>query len=262
MPRTQRALIALALLGTVGTLGSKAEAQTRERLLRPATATMAPTTLTTPGEKLALRRFLAGPANLAVSGTPALAILRWDTLPGATGYNVSRTDPSGTTVRLTPAAINSTLFQDGSGGIKPGNTYVYHVTAAYPDDGVGTADVSYTPPAAAVPAWLHLDPQGSAYTLSWAPVPDAASYQIMEGWTQVIPVTTQQTVYGSDGKPYTTTTTRNTYQTHTETHVLVAPQSSMTVYAGGLQHWFAVGALYAPSGVAAPQSRWPSVVMP
>lgn len=257
MLRTHSALIALAFLSA---LGSRSEGQTRERLLRPATA---PTVTVMPSsDRMTLQRFRAGPANLTVTGTPAMATLRWDTLPGAIGYNVSRTDPAGTTVRLTPSTIGSTFFQDQSGGIRPGNTYQYHVTAAYPDDGVGTADVSFTSPAAAVPAWLHLDPQGSAYTLAWAPVPDAASYQIMEGWTQAIPVTTQQTVYGSDGKPYTTTTTQTNYQTHTQIHVLAAPQTSMTVYGGALQHWFAVGALYAPSGVAAPQSQWPSVVMP
>ena len=257
MLRTHSALIALALLCT---LGSRSEAQGRERPLRPATT---PAISVTPSsERMILRRFLAGPANLTVSGTPAMASLRWDTLPGAIGYNVSRTDPAGTTVRLTATTIGSTLFQDQSGGIKPGNTYQYHVTAAYPDDGVGTADVSFTPPAAAVPAWLHLEPQGDKYALVWATVPDAASYQIVEGWTQAIPVTTQQTVYSSDGKPTTITTTRTVYETHTQTHVLVAPQSSMTVYAGGLNHWFAVGALYAPSGVTAPQAQWPSLVMP
>jgi hypothetical protein len=256
---TRSALAALTLLST---LGSRSEAQVRERLLRPAT-TATPTTLTPlASEKMALRRFLAGPANLTATGTPAIAMLRWDTVPGAIGYNVSRSDPAGTTVRLTATAINMTTYQDQSGGIKPGSAYVYHVTAAYPDDGAGTAEVSFTPPAAAVPAWLHLDPQGSNYALVWATVPDAASYEIVEGWTQAIPVTTQQTVYSSDGKPTTVTTTRTDYETHTQTHVLAAPQSSMTVYTGGLHHWFAVGALYAPSGVSAPQAQWPSIVMP
>ena len=260
MLRPQHALIALALLGTPG---SRAGAQTRERLLRPPTATTAPAPLTTlSSEKMALRRFLAGPGNLTVSGTPALAILRWDTLPGAIGYNVSRGDPSGTTVRLTPAAINSTFFQDGSGGIKPGNTYLYHVTAAYPGDGVGTADVSYTPPAPAVPASLHLEPRGSDYALLWATVPDAGSYQIIETWMQQIPITTQQTVYGSDGKPVTITRTDYKYESRMVTHVLAAPQSSMTVYAGSSKHRFEVGALYSPSGVSAPRAQWPSLTVP
>jgi hypothetical protein len=159
MLRTQSALISLTLLST---LGSGSEAQVRERVFRPATTTTTPTTTTArppgmvdPEEKMMLRRFLAGPANLSVTGTPAMASLRWDTLPGAIGYNVSRSDPAGTTVRLTPGAITPTSYQDQSGGIKPGNQYRYHVTAAYPDDGAGTAEVSFTPPPAAVAAWAQ-----------------------------------------------------------------------------------------------------------
>jgi hypothetical protein len=266
MLRTQSALISLTLLSTLGT---RSEAQVRERVFRPATTATTPTTTTArppgmvaPEEKMMLRRFLAGPANLSVTGTPAMASLRWDTLPGAIGYNVSRTDPAGTTVRLTPSAITSTSFQDQSGGIKPGVQYRYNVTAAYPDGGAGTADVSFTPPPAAAPAWLRVEPSTAPTALVWAPVPDAGAYQIIESWTQTTQIPVYSTVYSQNG----TATTVVSYQTRNDyliqTHVVTAPQSSLPLTPGHKGHRFDVGASYPPSGVTAPRGDWRFVVVP
>jgi hypothetical protein len=259
MLRTRSALISLALLST---LGPGSEAQVRERVFRPAST---PTTAMPVGSegKMTLRPFLAGPANLSVTGTSAMASLRWDTLPGAIGYNVGRTDPAGTTVRLTPSAITSTSFQDQSGGIKPGIQYRYNVTAAYPDDGAGTAEVSFTPPAAAVPAWLRVEPATAPTALVWAPVPDAGAYQIIESWTQTTQIPVYSTVYSQNGTPTTVQTGYQTrYDYQTRTHVVTAPQSSLPLTAGHKGHRFDVGASYPPSGVIAPRGDWRFIVVP
>jgi hypothetical protein len=157
MLRTPGAFISLTFLCT---LGRGSEAQVLERVRTAATP---PTAVTLDAEtRFTLVRPLAGPTNLTATGTPAIARLRWDTVPGVIGYHVSRTDPAGATVKLTTDAITtSTSFEDLSGRVKPGLAYTYHVTAAYPNDGAGTAEVSFTPPAPAVPAWVRVIPKAA-----------------------------------------------------------------------------------------------------
>jgi hypothetical protein len=256
MLRIPRAFISLTLLCP---LSSGGEAQIRERVLRPAA------TATTGSEAtMTLMRPMAGPTNLTASGTPAIARLRWDTLPGVIGYHVSRTDPAGVTVKLTTDAITAnTFFEDQSGGVKPGLTYTYHVTAAYPNDGAGTAEVSFTPPAPAVPAWVRIEPQSGHSALVWAPVPDAGSYQIIEGW--MVPV--YHDVYAPVTLPNGRTTwtyqrVHTGYQSVNQNYAVAAPQSSLPIGTGLAGHRFQVGAAYPPSGITAPTAQWPSIAAP
>jgi hypothetical protein len=255
MLRTPGAFISLTLLCT---LGRGTEAQVLERVRSSATATAA--VRLDPERKLTLVQPLAGPTNLTATGTPAIARLRWDTLPGVIGYHVSRTDPAGVTVKLTTDAITAnTFFEDQSGGVKPGLAYTYHVTAAYPNDGFGTAEVSFTPPAPAVPAWVRIEPRGGQSALVWAPVPDAGSYHITESWLIPVWQQVQTPVYSSNGTQtgWTWRTVQTGWQAMQRDYVFTAPQSSFPVtdQAG---HRFRVGAVYPPSGIMAPREQWPS----
>jgi hypothetical protein len=256
MLRIPRAFISVTLLCT---LGSGSEAQVRERVFRPAV------TATTGSEAtMTLLQPMAGPTNLTATGTPAIARLRWDTLPGVIGYHVSRTDPAGATVKLTTDAITAnTFFEDQSGGVKPGLAYTYHVTAAYPNDGTGTAEVSFTPPAPAVPAWVRIEPQGGQSALVWAPVPDAGSYQIIEGWTVPVYRDVYTPVTLPDGRTsWTYQRVHVGYQSVNQNYVVAAPRSSLPIQTGQAGHRFQVGAAYPPSGITAPTARWPSIGAP
>jgi hypothetical protein len=251
MHRTHCALISLTLFCT---LGSGSDAQVRERAVRPAATPTTGATLGS-GSTMTLLRPMAAPTNIIATGTPATASLRWDAPPGAIGYHVSRTDAAGATVRLTANAIAGTSFEDLSGGVKPGFAYTYNVTAAYPNGGVGTAQVSFTPPAAAVPDSVRVEPRGGERALVCAPVPGAASYQIIESWTQPV----YYTVYSGDG---TSSRVEARYDYMIRTHVVAAPQSSLPLGAGVSGHRFDVGAAYPPSGVTAPRGQWPFKVVP
>jgi hypothetical protein len=246
---------ALLTLYLASLSASTVEAQVRDRPARPVTGSPALTQMVRDRENT-LARPMAPPTNLTATGTPATASLRWDAAPGATGYYVSRTDAAGATAKLTPTPLAATSFEDRSGGVRPGTGYVYHVTAAYPDGGLGTAELSFTTPAAAVPTELRLEGQGEARKLVWSPVAGAASYVIVESWTQAIPVT----VTSPDGR---STTTRTDYYTRTNTYVVTATQQSAPTNGQGIvNHVFAVGAQYPPSGVTAPQSQWPHITVP
>jgi hypothetical protein len=252
MLQSRFALLSLALASIAS---SATDAQVRERPARQFPGALpGPTSPVT--NRLALP--MAGPTNLTAAGTPAMASLRWDTVPGAIGYHVSRADPAGGTVRLTTDPTTATRFEDKSGGVKPGTTYIYHVTAAYPD-GAGTADVSFTPPTPAVPAWVRIEPQGGQRALVWAPVADAGSYQITETWTVPIYKTVSIPVYRVGGTTWTTTTVQSGFQAVSGTHVVTAPQSSLPIRTDQAGHRFQVGAAYPPSGVTAPRDQWPHV---
>jgi hypothetical protein len=254
MLRTPGAFISLTLLCT---LGGGSEAQVLQRARSSATVTTAVTL--DPERRLTLVQPLAGPTNLTASGTPAIARLRWDTVPGVIGYHVSRTDPTGLTIKLTTDAITtSTSFEDQSGGVKPGLAYTYHVTAAYPNDGFGTAEVSFTPPAPGVPAWVRIEPRDGQTALVWAPVPDAGSYHITESWLVPVWQQVQTPVYSATGTltGYTWRTVQTGWQSMQRDYVVTAPQSSFPVDQTG--HRFRVGAVYPPSGITAPLGQWPS----
>jgi len=255
------ALISLSLASIAA---PAVQAQVRERLARPVPAGSAVIATPDRGEIHTLARPMAGPTNLSATGTPATTSLRWDAAPGATGYHVSRADAAGATVRLTPNPIAATSFEDLSGGVKPGIGYTYHVTAAHPNGGSGTAQVSFTPPAPAVPDSVRVELRGGEIVLLWGAVPGAGSYQIFESWTQAVTYPTYSTGYSADGKPYTVTSYTTRYDHKIRTHVMPAPQSSFSLgtAAAAKGHRFDVGAAYPPSGVTAPRAQWKYVVVP
>ena len=202
------------------------------------------------GSTVSLLPVLASPANLAITGTPSTASLRWDGVVNATGYVVTRVDPNGVSVRLTATPITAASFQDLSGGVRPGGTYTYLVTATAPNYNDGSTQQAFVPPAAAVPGWVRIDPLADGGMLTWAPVPGAASYRIAESWC----VAVQFPVYSGTTVSYTTRT-----ECQSRVHVVAVPQTSLRLFGDAVKHRFSVGAVYTPGDVVAPSSQWPSI---
>jgi hypothetical protein len=123
----------------------------------------------------------AGPApvNVVVGGSPTTAWLRWDRLSGVTGYTVSRAAGAGQPwVSLTPSPMLAETFAD-PGGLDPRVSYLYKVTAVYPDGRVGSTDVVFTPPAPVNPTgFTAKDVGGGQVQLSWQPVAGVAYYAV------------------------------------------------------------------------------------
>ena len=259
MLHSRFALISLSIASIAWTA---VHAQVRERVARPVLVRPPVIATPDPGEGThTLAPLMAGPTNLSVTGTPASATLRWDAAPGASGYHVSRTDAAGATARLTADPIASSSFEDLSGGVKPGVAYTYRVTATHPNGGAGTAQVTFTPPAPAVPDSVRVEQQGGESVLRWGAVFGAGSYQIIESWMQAVSVPTYSTHYSADGTPTTVTRYITRYDQMIRTHVVPAPQSSLSLGTGAKGHRFDVGAGYPPSGVTAPRAQWKYVVV-
>ena len=254
---------ALVLLSLASVASTALHAQVRERMARPGLIRAPVIAAPPPGEEIhTLARPMAGPTNLTITGTPAAASLRWDAAPGASGYYVNRTDAAGATARLTADPIASTSFEDKSGGVKPGVAYTYHVTAAHPSGGTGTAQVTFTPPAPAVPDSVRVEQRAGQSVLLWGTVSGAGSYEITESWMQPVTVPTYSTHYSADGTPTTVTTYTTRYDQVIRTHIVPAPQVSLSLGTNAKGHRYSVGAMYPPSGVAAPRAQWKYVVVP
>ena len=238
------------------------QAQVPERMARPVPAGSPIIATPAPAEGTqTLARPMAGPTNLTATGTPATASLRWDAAPGASGYHVSRADAAGASVRLTANPIAATSFEDASGGVKPGIGYTYHVTAMHPNGGSGSAQVSFTPPAPAVPDSVRVELRGAESVLLWGAVPGAGSYQIFESWMQAVTVPTYSTYLlgrrHADHRHQLHHPIRPDDPDACRAHAAVVPVARH----GAKGHRFDVGASYPPSGVTAPRAQWKYVVV-
>ena len=132
---------------------------------------------------------LLPPPNLAVSGSNREANLRWDAVPGATGYVVTRIDGTHGAITLTPSPIGATSLQDTSGPFHFRLPITYRVISAYPGGVSGLAsEVTYaapppaptnarvtqvTNPNAVAGAHSGLDYLGN-WSLSWDATPGAS----------------------------------------------------------------------------------------
>ena len=114
----------------------------------------------------------SAPANVTVKPGNARAVLAWDAVEGATGYQIFRA--SGTTWQkiASTAALTYT-----SGGLVNGTTYTFHV-AAYNSGGAGpvSADVSAMP--LGPPLGVTATAGDQQVTLTWVASTGALSYEI------------------------------------------------------------------------------------
>jgi hypothetical protein len=127
-----------------------------------------------------LERPLPAPTNLALTPAGTSASLRWDPVPGATGYLVTRTSALYGTIQQTPTPISSTSFTDVSQQFDPRYLHTYRVSAVYPDGRTGAATVTYAP----APAGVSTKHEGNRYvgatgwTTTWGAVPEATGYVV------------------------------------------------------------------------------------
>jgi hypothetical protein len=124
---------------------------------------------------------LPAPTNLAVTPSGTSAALRWDAVPGATGYVVSRTSARYGTVQQTPTPLTTTSFTDVSQQFDPGFLHTYVVSAVYPDGRMGAATVVYLPPPASVARPLREGNQNigaTGWRTRWTAVPEATGYVV------------------------------------------------------------------------------------
>jgi uncharacterized repeat protein (TIGR02543 family) len=133
---------------------------------------------------------IPSPAGLTVTGQTTDSIsLSWQAVSGAEGYRVSRSANSGGPFNLVQTTT-STSYTD-NGGLTPGTTYHYRVTAyngqsesaAATTSGTTTTSGSGTIPLPPTkPAGLVVTDTGSGYvSLSWNSVTNADSYDIYRG---------------------------------------------------------------------------------
>ena len=128
---------------------------------------------------LSIEQPLAAPANVTVTPSGTQATLRWDAVPGATGYLITRTSALYGTIQQTPTPITATTFTDVSQQFDSRYLFTYKVMAVYPDGRYAATEVSYLPAPASVsfpaPSGGCYD-VGPRYTTTWSAVPEATSY--------------------------------------------------------------------------------------
>jgi hypothetical protein len=135
--------------------------------------------ITTPAPGPTLERPLPAPANLTVTPARTEATLRWDPVPGATGYLVTRTSRLYGTIQQTSNPIGSTSFTDVSQQFDPRYLHTYNVSAIYPDGRASTSSVTYLPAPASVSYPQHYGNRyvgATGWTTTWAAVSEATGY--------------------------------------------------------------------------------------
>lgn len=123
----------------------------------------------------------AAPTNLTVTPAGTEATLRWDPVPGATGYLISRMSRLYGNIQQTPHPITGTSFTDISQQFDPRYLHTYTVYAVYPDGRNGMASVTYAPPPPSVSYPQHVGNRyvgATGWNTSWTGVPEATSYAV------------------------------------------------------------------------------------
>ncbi len=121
------------------------------------------------------------PGDLAATGDNGSVALSWETVPGATSYNILRGTSSGGETLLTSVSSTTSTYTDSE--ITNGTTYYYKITGT---DSKGTGAASNeasayptsTPPAAPT---LTATAGNEQVTLTWTASTGATSYDIYEG---------------------------------------------------------------------------------
>jgi hypothetical protein len=140
-----------------------------------------PTTPTTVLRQPTLVQPLAGPTNLTVTPAGIEATVRWDPVPGVTGYLVTRTSAQSGTIQQTPTPITSTSFTDVSQQFDPRYLHTYQVLAVYPDGRSGASTVTYLPPPPRVSLPQHVGNRyvgATGWNTTWVAVPEATGYAV------------------------------------------------------------------------------------
>jgi len=122
----------------------------------------------------------AGPAptGVTVNGTPLVAYLSWNAMPGAQRYAVWRGDGPNVSVERTPPGFTGTQFQDVVPD--PRLAYRYSIVAYYPNGTSAEAPVVQfiSPPMINPPGFTVRDLGGGGVGFQWQPVPGVQRYRL------------------------------------------------------------------------------------
>ena len=124
---------------------------------------------------------IAGPAptGVTVKGNPAQATVAWQPTPGVSGYSVVRwkqSDPNCCRAQSPVLAASATSWNDL---VQWTGTWIYRVTALYPNNAQGSADASYLYPEPQIPAGFKAEQTAEGtVTLTWQPVANASYYVV------------------------------------------------------------------------------------
>ena len=120
---------------------------------------------------------LAAPTGLKATAGSAQVALAWNTVTGATGYNLYRGIGAGTPV-LYQLGLTAASYTDT--GLTNGTAYTYTVTAVNGNGaGASSASVTATPGSAALAApVLAAAPGNGSVALSWNTIAGATSYNV------------------------------------------------------------------------------------
>jgi hypothetical protein len=167
------------------------------------------------------------PGELKATGTPATATVSWQSVPGATGYQIFRSSAANPAwIPLTPTPITAVQFEDLSGGFDSRVVLTYRVIALLAKGQSAPADIPFQPPPPNNPAWARATPSGNTVVLTWAAVPGASRYAVAG-------------------------------QSEGDWRDLPASNTSVTYYnvPQGAHEW-RVAAIYDPGAVETPAAQW------
>jgi hypothetical protein len=119
---------------------------------------------------------LADPANFMASATTSAVTLKWDAVPGATGYLIERRTGSGTYAEIDRESGTSTSFSDT--GVTPGTVYTYRLhTLGNGVTSPGTEATATTPNPLPAPSTFTAETRTPTdITLRWTGVSGASGY--------------------------------------------------------------------------------------
>jgi fibronectin type 3 domain-containing protein len=155
----------------------------------------------------------AAPTGLAATPSSGQVVLTWNSVSGATSYNVKRSTTSGGPYSTISSPTTNSYTNTG---LTNGTTYYYVVSAVNAvGEGPNSSQVSATPSGIpAAPANLVATPGNGQATLSWNASSGAATYTVKRASTSVGP-------YSSVGSGITVTTFGNSGLTNGATYYYV-----------------------------------------
>lgn len=155
---------------------------------------------------------LGAPVNLKATGGDSQTTLTWNTVSGASSYNLKRATVSGGPYTTVVTDLTSAQYLDS--GLTNGTTYYYVVTAVNnAGEGAASNQANATPQAVAplvVPQSLTASAVSSQINLAWSSVTNATSYTVRRSTTTggpytVLAATVNGTTYSdTTGTPGTT----------------------------------------------------------
>jgi fibronectin type 3 domain-containing protein len=148
------------------------------------------------------------PTGLIAAGGDGQIALSWNTVPGATGYDVLRSDTAGATKTIVATPVNNGFIDTG---LASGSTRYYVVRAVgLAGTSADSAETRATTAVQPAPAGLSASAANGAVALSWSSVAGATSYQVR----RAVPGAPATEIQASGATAFTDTNVRNgvTYQ--------------------------------------------------